>query len=178
MPCERGGEIDGFLVRGFRDQPGFRIIKGDAELALVLAGKLAHLQRSRLRGGFPIYVPRRILGHVLANEIEIGTTASDETLPLSANQGKYLEDLVRLLDARVDENLSREGHMARLGEECKRETRGQAEAVFTVEAALIELQLQIRGGLAPGRQEWKISHALKNSWRRLDERHAAQPTIR
>src|SRR5689334_3522465 len=84
VPRQRRRQVDRLFIRLFRKYSDGRIVERDAELALIFAGELTHFERSRFCRCFPIDVPSRILGHVFANAIEIGTSSADEALPLAA----------------------------------------------------------------------------------------------
>ena len=143
VPGQRGCQVYRPVVGLRRNRSTGGVVENQTQPALVLAAELAHLQRARFRTGLPIHVARRVLWHVFANSIEIGTTTAHIALQFTIDEWEDFVELVGGVNRRVNNNLPPQRNMPGLGEKCKGKTCGQTEAVFTVTAAPIEVQFQI-----------------------------------
>src|SRR5580698_5788217 len=106
---------------------------------------------------------RRIFRLVFTNAVQVGTAPAYVALPLAADQRQHLEQFVSGLDAGVDQNFARQGHVPRLGKKSERETRGHTETAFAVASPLFKEQFEIGGQFLARWQKRKICDARKNS---------------
>src|SRR5215467_3367748 len=109
VPAQGCRKVYRFFIGRFGDLTGLRIVKHNAQLAFVLASELAHFERTRLRGSFPVDVPGGVFWHVFANAVEIRPASTHKGLPFASYQRQNLEQLVGRLDTRVNEYLPGKG---------------------------------------------------------------------
>src|SRR5689334_16633178 len=102
------------LVRRRSNPSRLRIVKHQAQTAFVFTGKLADFERAGLGRGFPVNEPTRVLRRVLANAIQLASTAAHKTQELPRDQGQQLKEIVCLEQRRVDQQVALQLDLAAL----------------------------------------------------------------
>ena len=143
VPCERSREAHRSLVHGGRKYSGCGVIEYDAELALIFPAEFTNLERTGTGGGFPIDMTGGIVGHVVANEVEVIAASPDESLELARNHGKHFQKLVGRFHFGIDDQFAREVDAARFHQERKGKARGQAEVFLRVSATVGKTHFEV-----------------------------------
>ena len=85
----------------------------------------------------------RIVGHVFPNAVQIVATPAFERCKLSGDERQHLKEFVGGFHRGVDDHFPDKWHAAGLGQESKRKTRGQAEALLLIAATAGKLKFEL-----------------------------------
>src|SRR5581483_11689116 len=116
------------LIRAFRNPPKVGIVKDYTQLALVLATKLAHLERTRFCSCLPVHMTCGIFRHIFPNPIQVVSASTYKTGKLAGDKREYFEEVIGRFHFRVDNKFPRKSDAAHLSQERKRKPCCQAEA--------------------------------------------------
>src|SRR5277367_2645069 len=131
MPSERCRQANGTFVSFRRQYAGRRIIKHNAQLALIFAAEFAHLQRTCTSRRLPVDVSSGVVRHVFANEIKVVAPSAHKSFKLARYHRKNFEKLIGRLHSRIDNHFASQIDAPRLRQESKRKACGHAKVPFT-----------------------------------------------
>ena len=131
------------LVRRRSDASGLRVIKHQAQAALIFACELTHFELAGLGRGFPVDKPAGILRRGFTDAVELRAAPAHEGNKVSGNHRQDIEEIVRLEQRRIDNEIAFQGNFAALDQEGKRKACGNAESFLAIVAAARKCYFQL-----------------------------------